>query len=172
VANHEAAYIIVCDAGPVIHLDELRCLDLLAESAEVLVPAIVWREVKRHRPSALRRRSVTLSRVDILPRAARELASAIRSYALDAGEAQALRLMQKFPGATLLTDDAAARLVAQQLGYDVHGTIGVILQALPRGARTKQQVINVLRSIPERSSLFISPQLLDGVVRQVLMAPE
>jgi predicted nucleic acid-binding protein len=166
------APIIVCDAGPLIHLDELQCLDLLAGHTEILVPEIVWREVKRHRPSALRRRGVPLNRVDILPRATRTLSSAIRSYALDAGEAQALRLMQKFREAILLTDDAAARLVAQQLGYNVHGTIGVMVQALPRGKRTKEQLVRALQAIPQRSSLYISARLLDAVIRQVLAAPD
>ena len=29
---------VVCDAGPVIHLDELNCLDLLADSAKAFLP--------------------------------------------------------------------------------------------------------------------------------------
>jgi predicted nucleic acid-binding protein len=160
----------VCDAGPLIHLDELGCLDLLADIAEILVPPNVWKEVQRHRPSALQSPGVALHRVDILPRLTRGLASLIRSYALDAGEAQALRLMRQFPEATLLTDDAAARFVAQQLGYDVHGTIGVIVQALPRKRRTKRQVLNLLRAVPSRSSLFISAPLLHNVIQQVMDA--
>jgi predicted nucleic acid-binding protein len=171
MASLEAAHIVVCDAGPLIHLDELHSLDLLAGTAEILVPEIVWREVKQHRPSALRRRRVSLNRVDILPRASRALSAAIRSYVLDAGEAQALRLMQKFRDAILLTDDAAARLFAQELGYEVHGTIGVILQALPRGKRTKAQIINLLRAIPKRSSLFIRADLLDAVINKILTMP-
>ena len=33
--------LVVCDAGPLIHLDELGCLDLLADFSEVLVPETV-----------------------------------------------------------------------------------------------------------------------------------
>jgi len=47
---------VVCDAGPVIHLDELGCLDLLNDFQEVLLPNTVWEEIKRHRPSALTKR--------------------------------------------------------------------------------------------------------------------
>ena len=39
---------IVCDAGPLIHLDELNCLDLLADFQAILVPAQVWEEVEHH----------------------------------------------------------------------------------------------------------------------------
>ena len=43
--------LVVCDAGPLIHLDEVGCLDLLADFSEVLVPDAVRREVQRHRPA-------------------------------------------------------------------------------------------------------------------------
>jgi hypothetical protein len=35
--------------GPLIHLDELGCLDLLEGFGRVLVPRRVWEEVGRHR---------------------------------------------------------------------------------------------------------------------------
>ena len=57
---------VVCDAGPLIHLDELGCLDLLADFQAVLVPEQVWQEVGHHRPDALRQRSVDLNRVRAL----------------------------------------------------------------------------------------------------------
>jgi hypothetical protein len=43
---------VVCDAGPLIHLDELGVLDLLEDFDTVLVPDAVWNEVQRHRPQA------------------------------------------------------------------------------------------------------------------------
>src|SRR5436309_10159389 len=87
-----------------------------------------------------------------------------QAFLLDAGELEALKLMQQSPGAILLTDDAAARLVAERLGYEVHGTIGVVVRALRRRRRTKRQVLNLLRSIPRKSSLFIDSRLLDSVI--------
>ena len=53
---------IVCDAGPLIHLDELGCLDLLADFQTVLVPEQVWQEVETHRPGALERFGVRFQR--------------------------------------------------------------------------------------------------------------
>jgi len=44
--------IVVADTGPIIHLDELECLDLLADFNKIFVPDAVWREVLRHRPQA------------------------------------------------------------------------------------------------------------------------
>ena len=94
---------VVCDAGPIIHLDELGCLDLLADF-----------------------------------------------------------------NAILLTDDAAARLVAEQLGMPVHGTIGVVVRAVRRRQRSPQAVLDVLRAIPTKSTLFVRPQLLDAVIDRLI----
>jgi predicted nucleic acid-binding protein len=75
--------------------------------------------------------------------------------------------MQEVPNAILLTDDAAARLVAEKLSYEVHGTIGVVVRALRRRQRTKRQVLNLLRSIPRRSTLFVSKELLESIIEEV-----
>jgi hypothetical protein len=49
----KSSLIVVADAGPIIHLDELGCLDVLADFGRVIVPETVWLEVQRHRPLAL-----------------------------------------------------------------------------------------------------------------------
>jgi predicted nucleic acid-binding protein len=167
VAKPDSAAVVICDAGPLIHLDELGCIDLLATSAQVLVPDAVWREVEQHRTSALRRRVIKLERRRDLPEASPELTGLAEVFSLAPGEVEALRLMQESPGGILLTDDAAARLVAERLGYEVHGTIGVVVRALRHEQRTKRQVLNVLRSIPRRSTLFIDPKLLEYIIEEV-----
>jgi predicted nucleic acid-binding protein len=162
VAASDPPASVVCDAGPLIHLDELGCVDLLSDFAVVQVPETVWQEVKRHRPSALRRRSVKLERVVASPAPSPELLHLTQDFLLDAGELDALKLMQEGPGAILLTDD-----VAEHLKYEVHGTIGVVVRALQRSQRTKRQVLNVLRALPERSTPFIEAKLLAWVIEEV-----
>ena len=167
VAEAESPTIVVCDAGPPIHLDELGCIDLLSDFQEVLVPEAVWNKVARHRPSALRRRRIRLKRIPLRARAAADLSRLADNFALAVGELESLILMAELPHAVLLTDDAAARLVAQQLGYSVHGTIGIIVGAIALNQRTKRQVLNLLRSIPRRSTLYIARSLLRAVIEQV-----
>jgi predicted nucleic acid-binding protein len=115
----------------------------------------------------LRRRALHLERVTTAPEATLELIQLAHAFLLDAGELEALLIMQENPHAILLTDDAAARLVAERLEYKVHGTIGVIIRALRRQQRTKRQVLNLLRSLPRRSTLFIQPNLLDSIIEEV-----
>jgi hypothetical protein len=40
--------LVICDAGPIIHLDEVNCLFLLNDFTRVLIPDAVWNEVKYH----------------------------------------------------------------------------------------------------------------------------
>ena len=44
---------IICDAGPIIHLDEIGSLSLLSNNSDILIPEIVWKEVNQHRPQAI-----------------------------------------------------------------------------------------------------------------------
>ncbi len=53
--------LVVCDAGPLIHLDQLGCLNLLADFSSILVPNEVWMEVTHHRPAALINPTVPLA---------------------------------------------------------------------------------------------------------------
>ena len=89
------------------------------------------------------------------------------AFDLDAGELSALGLMQHFSADLFLCDDAATRLVAESLGYGVHGTIGLVIRGFRRQHRTKQQVLEILRAIPVRSTLFIKPSLLASICDRV-----
>lgn len=123
------ATIAICDAGPLIHLDELDSLDLLAD-LHVWVPNAAWQEVQHHRPAALHRATVPCERQVVSGSVPPELFALASALSLDAGEIEALALMASVPHALFLTDDAAARLAPQQLGYRVHGSIGILLRAI------------------------------------------
>jgi len=75
--------------------------------------------------------------------------------------------MQENPGAILLTDDASARLAGEELGYKVHGTIGIILRAIRKKTRTPKDVLKLLNEIPEKTTLFLRPALLEEIIQKV-----
>lgn len=156
--------IVVADAGPLIHLDELDSLDLL-DFPEVLVPDAVWNEVSRHRPGALDKTDVSLSRQAGIAASSR-LQSLTPVFGLHQGEREALSLCLAHPGAMLLTDDAAARLAADSLSVMAHGTLGLILRSVRRQLRTAEQALQLLAEIPTRSTLHIRPALLQQTIRR------
>src|SRR5437016_13644880 len=93
--NDAPALLVVCDAGPLIHLDQLDCLDLLTDFSRVVVPDAVWLEVEQHRPSTLNQESVAFVRLKPKEEPSPELISMYRLLALHAGEVQALQIAQE-----------------------------------------------------------------------------
>ena len=163
----KAALSVVCDAGPIIHLDELDCLSLLNDFYQVLIPSQVWQEVTHHRQGALRNSDLSLQQVDVIICSNPPFQSLVRSLSLDIGEQATLTLMQNYPDAIFLTDDAAARLAAVTLGYRVHGTIGILLRAIRRNQKTTFDVIAILRNLARQSTLHIRAQLLEEIIERL-----
>lgn len=164
--TERSAAIVIADAGPLIHLDELRCLELLWDFNRVLVPEAVWQEVEHHRPDALSRPDSRLERVSA-PEATPHLSALSLSFTLHSGELEALELSTLYPDALFLTDDTAARLAAGSLNLRVHGTIGIVIRALRRRQRNRDEVVALLRAISQQTTLHIRPSLLAEIIRQV-----
>lgn len=166
------ATLVVCDAGPLIHLDEVDCLDLLEDFSAVLVPTAVWREVMRHRPGALLQSRAALRQITANLPAPPELEALAKVLSLHTGEWEALRIALEHRNGLLLTDDTAARLAAGNLGITTHGTIGLLVRAIRRHQRSKTEILQILHSLPLRSSLHLKRSLLEEVIRQVGNSPE
>jgi predicted nucleic acid-binding protein len=162
---------VIADAGPVIHLDELGCLYLLADFGRVIIPEAVWMEVQRHRPLALA--SVGDWLVCQSPIQSSPVVMALAPlYSLHAGEQEALHLCAEFGGhCLLLTDDTAARMAAKSLGIEAHGTLGLLIRAIRRQCLTKSDVLVLLREVPHRTTLHIRPALLAEVISDVEANP-
>ena len=128
---------VVVDAGPLIHLDELQSLDLLDDLAPLFAPEVVSHEVKTHRPKLncdqISGLHIVSEKVSISTR----LSTLAKSFVLDLGEVEALALAEQHRLQTFLTDDSAARLVAESLGFKVHGTIGILIRSIRRGLRSQ-----------------------------------
>lgn len=158
---------VVCDAGPLIHLDELDARDLLADFRAVVIPGRVWAEVQHHRPQALTAPAANFERRVVEVSTEPPFRALVQALSLDAGEQEALSCPELSAAGVLLTDDAAARLAAELLGHRSHGTIGVLLRAIRRGQRSAREILSLLREIPSRSTLHIRPDLLQRIIDEV-----
>jgi len=158
---------VVLDAGPIIHLDELDCLDLLLDFKELLVPEAVWNEVTGHRPAAFNNPRIAFEKSFVHQKMNSQITTFCYSLDLDAGETEAIILSSSHPGLILLTDDAAARLAASSLSIRAYGTIGVLLRAVRRQQLQPAEVIDILEELSSRSTLFIKHSLLKGIIEEV-----
>ena len=156
----------VLDAGPLIHLAEVEALDILCDLEVCFVPEAVWQEVARHRPSALSFPGLPLKRCAALPLSI-NLQTLVTALSLDSGEVESLSLLEHFPEAWFLTDDAAARLVAEQRHYQVHGTIGLLIRSVRQKQRSPRAVLDLLHSLPQCSTLHIRSTLLETIIQQL-----
>lgn len=159
--------LIICDAGPLIHLDELGVLDLLADFQSIIVPEAVCSELERHRPSVFSHPEVTLLRMNPIQSVPSKLAALTRIFTLHTGEWEALRLALEFPTGIFITDDTAARLAAGNLGIKTHGTIGILVRAIRRKQRTRAEILNILHALPRKSTLHLKPSLLQSVINEL-----
>ena len=164
--------VVVCDAGPLIHLDELGCLDLLQNIGNILLPHEVWLEVVGHRPRLSIHDLPNSKIIKIGHDRSARLMSLADSLDLDKGELAAIALMESISAQRFLCDDAAARLAAESLDFTVHGSIGILIRSVRTAQRTRQQILNLLRELPDQSTLHISRQLLRKVVAEIERATE
>ena len=101
------------------------------------MPKQVWQEVATHRPTIWENPDFIYQKIEVTIASNSTFQVLVRTFSLDLGEQAALSLMQQYPKAIFLTDDAAARLAATSLGMRVHGTIGILLRAIRRQQLTQ-----------------------------------
>jgi predicted nucleic acid-binding protein len=159
--------IAVLDAGPLIHLDELGALNLLAGYREVLLPDIVEQEARRHRPKIQLDSIPGLVRVLAKPAAEESLFELAAEFGLHAGELAAMSVLRERKGDCLLSDDAAARAVAEMIGFQVRGTVGLILRGWQRKQISKAEARNLLQALPKNSTLHLHLGLLEKILQQL-----
>lgn len=158
---------VVLDAGPLIHLDELGLLALLDSYRELLIPSDVWAEAVRHRPR------LTLSEVPggtmltDVPAFTPALARLVLERDLGRGEQAALAWLSLLGGGLLLSDDQDARRSASLLGFQVTGTIGILIRAQRLGRMDLPALRDLLGSLRIKTSLHVSDELIADVLAQL-----
>lgn len=121
---------LVCNTSPLLYLGRIRHAHLIpALFAPVYVPEPVMIELdagRLLRPDTIDPRGLDwVTRVSIAP----ALLASLPPNRLGAGERSAIAFGQTQPGCIVGLDDHQARLLAQQLGLAVVGTIGILVLA-------------------------------------------
>lgn len=88
-------------------------------------------------------------------------------FGLHAGELAAIAVLKERHGHCLLSDDAAARAMAEAIGFQVRGTVGLILRGWQRKQISKAAARDLLKALPVKSTLHLRPSFLAHVLEQI-----
>jgi predicted nucleic acid-binding protein len=150
---------VVCDTGPVLHLWEAGALPLLEPLGRIHIPTAVQAEILVRQPDWKHQKPPWIEITDLDASFSESASGWLHAGLLDRGEAQALALAAQLQSDWLLTDDAAARVVASQQGLEVHGSLGVVLWAAATGHLSLDKAEATLEALAH-SSLWVSARVL------------
>lgn len=152
--------LVISDAGPIFSLaivDRLDILDSLFE--DIVIPKAVWEEITLLK---------SVSHYSIIENYFKDKVRAIKGqnnlhFVMDYGESEALLLYNELDANYLLIDDKKARDIAENLGIQCIGTIGVLSIAKEKGLITDLKSIFVTFISQKR---FYSLSLLNSILRK------
>ena len=159
----------VADSGPIIHLTEIGCLQILSIFGNLHVPEAVWAEtvecgripkddflklsnVERHK----------LSQSDVIRFVERN-----NLKTLHLGEHQCLYLCKQISVSILLTDDLAVREKAKYLDLIPVGPLGVVVKAYRLGRISKTEAVRYITALYDVGSLFVTRSIVEIAIEQI-----
>ena len=157
--------IVVADAGPIIHLSRIGHLDLIPFLyGRIVVPRQVYDEVVRGQGSPPGSEELRQADwVEIEEREIRSKVSRLLEGHLDAGEAAALALALDLKADLILSDDRQARISAERLGFQVRGTLGILLESKRQG---RLPAVAPLLHALKAEGVWLSRELIDLILRE------
>jgi predicted nucleic acid-binding protein len=157
---------IVSDTGPVLHLLEAESLELLSGFGTVLIPMAVHEELNQLSNHWTNFKPAWLHTIPLEEPYLHQSTLQEQLEFIDYGESQAISLFFQTHADMFLTDDATARIYAQSLGIEVHGSIGIILSSAAQKRLTKSETIIKLDKLSQ-TSLWISKKVLQEAYQAV-----
>jgi predicted nucleic acid-binding protein len=160
---------VVLDAGPVIHLSQLKLFPLLALFPSLHTSADIWREITRFDLPGKREIEGSKNiRVHKVPeREKRKVKRQVKGYRIQGPDISLLALCRIVNAELLLTDDLELRKAAEALGQESSGSLGVILRAYKKGLLSFQETRQSLGDLFDISTLYLSSKLLDRVLEEL-----
>ncbi len=156
---------VVFDAGPFIHLEEIKKFELVNLFSEISTTKEILEECKNIykliiKFSNIKKKELEAKNKDF----AKYL---IEEYNLDLGEATGISLCRQENIRLFFTDDLDAKDVANKLGFEAHGTIAIILRAFREDIINKKETKILVERVYKDSSLFFTKDLFDWTIREI-----
>ncbi|VXD25230.1 conserved hypothetical protein [Planktothrix serta PCC 8927] len=155
--------IVICDTSPILYLLLINQIELLPRLYQtIIIPDVVQAEMQA--PGA----PLALQNWIDHPPEWLEICSVApgndpRLQRLQAGEQAAILLAQSLKADLLIVDDLAARQIAQKLGINIIGLLGILGEA---GRRNWLNFPETLRQLLEVTNFRASPQLVQDLLKE------
>ncbi|MFK7971637.1 MAG: DUF3368 domain-containing protein [Bacteroidia bacterium] len=152
--------IVISDASPIFSLAVINKLDILnLIFGEVYIPEAVWDEITFDKTSSL------YNRISAFFEQKKKKIEGVNNlvFVMDYGESEAVLLFKEMGADYLLIDDRKARNIAESLGVNCIGTLGVLSIACERG------FIKELRPLFEQfiyNKRYYSKTLLNAILHK------
>ena len=153
----------VSDTGPIIHLNEINLINSFDIFSELIIPEEVERELKSNKIPIFKKIKISKLSPDLKDK----IKILTNQENLDLGESFAIVLAMQEKTDYFLTDDLDARNVAIKYNIEVHGTIGIILRAFKDKIIDKKTTIEKVNELYSKSSLFITRDLIQQIIKAV-----
>jgi len=151
--------LIVSNTNPILHLKKANLLNPLHKTGKVYISQMVDTEMKEISPFWEKNRPEWIVIEQLLPDEIKQAEYLFLSGLLDFGETEAIILANKLRPAWFLTDDTEARIFANSLGIEVHGSLGVVLWSAAVGHIDYTGAKESLNKL-SKTSLWISRAIL------------
>ncbi|MHA1911788.1 MAG: hypothetical protein ACTSYA_08850 [Candidatus Kariarchaeaceae archaeon] len=147
--------IAISNAGPLIHLAQIGCLEWLTELFEkVIIPAEVYNETvhegkkNNYADAIFIEKMIKEGFIEVFKEGGK-IKPIFQSEFLHKGEVSAINLALTLNEKVILLDDEEARISAKQLKLRVKGTLGILLDIYYKKIISKESAINSLKRINE-----------------------
>lgn len=155
---------IVVNSTPLIILCAIDCLSLLQKLYhEILIPEAVFREVTAKKDSACNQLLKPCDWIRVVPVKDTSEKKMFKAK-LHEGEVEVMILAEEQKADLLIIDDNAAKRTAKYLGFNVTGSLGILVKARQEG------LIGELKPIltaMKNEGFYIGPDIEAMVLKQV-----
>lgn len=161
----------VVDTGPFIHLDQINQITLLRKLSFLFTPASVVLEIKKGNLTKGLKTIKNWANMKIISPHRKSITSPIdniiKKSNLEAGETDCIYLAIENHPCIFLTDDLTARVTAQKLCIEVHGSVGIIAYAVKQKWLSIEKAIESLNQLYYHSNLFITYAIIENAVQSL-----
>ena len=148
----------VSDTGPLIHLDEIRQLNLLTDVfAHIYIPEHVVREVSNTAVHAfILQNPDSISIEKVQPQSLFSAKEASAGFRLHLADLAVMVVLYNYNNAIAITDNMELRQRIESSGKTVIGTVGMLFRAYKQGTIDGDVLRNLVDQLFNDSSLYLS----------------